>query len=640
MDAPANEETATGGPAGDDSKTPKDSTTASDPGDAQVIGAQVDVEQIEDFGAALAEWEAGLKAFKEGDVVKGKILKVMEKEVIVDIGYKSEGIISIDEFRGPDGKIEVVAGDQVDVLLEKTEDGDGYVVLSKEKAIRLKVWDRVEKAFETGEAVLGRITERIKGGLKVDIGLPAFLPGSLVDSRPVRHLESLIGQELPMKVIKVNKRRGNIVLSRKAVLDVENAEKKKKTLTELEEGKILRGVVKNLTEYGAFIDLGGIDGLLHITDISWGRIAHPSEKFQIGDELDVVVLKFDRENERVSLGFKQLQDDPWDYASSKFPPQARIRGKVVSLTDYGAFVEVEEGIEGLIHVSEMSWTKRIKHPSQLLNVNDWVECVVLEIDREARRLSLGLKQTEPNPWDLIASKYRVGDKIEGQVRNVTDFGAFVEVEEGIDGLVHISDLSWAKRITHPSEVLNKGDEVKAVILRIDSDNQRLSLGIKQLQPNAVESFFKSHGTGEVMQGVITRLTEFGAFVELFEGLEGLVHVSELSPDRIDNPEDHFKVGQPVRVKIIKMDPTEQKVGLSIKAALDEPDPEAVQAYFEGQPGDGSATLGDVMSADLLATGKPEDSTEAEPAPDSGPAPTGEDEAKVDDAAHEDPKKEG
>jgi small subunit ribosomal protein S1 len=338
---------------------------------------------------------------------------------------------------------------------------------------------------------------------------------------------------------------------------------------------------------------------------------HPSDKFQIGDEVDVVVLKFDRERERVSLGFKQLQDDPWDYAPSKYPPQARIRGKVVSLTDYGAFVEVEEGIEGLIHVSEMSWTKRIKHPSKLLNVSDWVECVVLDIDSDARRLSLGLKQTEPNPWDLIASKYRVGDRITGQVRNITDFGAFVEVEEGIDGLVHISDLSWTKRVKHPSELLEKGDEVEAVILKIDSENQRLSLSIKQLQPNAVEGFFETHGVGDVLHGTITRLTEFGAFVELFEGLEGLVHVSELSTERIERPEDHFQVGQKVRVKIIKVDPVEHKVGLSIKAAEDEPDIEAVQAYFESQPsgGDGGATLGDVMGADVLSAGSPRSAEE-------------------------------
>ena len=564
-------------------------------GRARSQGPDIHVEEVDDFAAVLASWEAGLSTIKEGEVVQGRVLKILEKEVIIDIGYKSEGVIDVAEFRQSDGTFAVQVGDRIDVLLEKTEDGDGYVILSKEKAERLKVWDAVEKAYDTGEPVLGRVVDRIKGGLKVDIGLPAFLPGSLVDSRPVRHLEGLIGQEFRMKVIKVNKRRGNIVLSRKAILDVENAEKKKKTLTDLEEGKILRGVVKNLTEYGAFIDLGGIDGLLHITDISWGRINHPSEKFQIGDELDVVVLKFDRDKERVSLGFKQLQEDPWDFATSKYAPQTRIRGKVVSVTDYGAFIEVEEGIEGLVHVSEMSWTKRIKHPSKLLNIGDWVECIVLEIDREARRLSLGLKQTEPNPWDLIATKYRVGDRIKGQVRNVTDFGAFVEVEEGIDGLVHISDLSWTRRLGHPGEVLNKGDEVEAVILKIDSDNQRLSLGIKQLQPNAIEGFFQHHGPGDVLQGTVTRLTEFGAFVQLLEGLEGLVHVSEMSHDRIERPEDHLQVGQSVRVKILKLDPVEHKVGLSIKAALDEPDPEAVQAYFESQPaGDGSATLGDVM----------------------------------------------
>jgi len=575
----------------------------------------IDIEEIDDFGAALSEFEAGAKAVKEGDVVLGTVLRVLEKEVIVDIGYKSEGVIDIEEFRGDDRQLHVEIGDKVDVLLEKTEDSDGYVVLSKEKAERLKVWDVVEKAYETGEPVTGRIVDRIKGGLKVDIGLPAFLPGSLVDVRPVRNLESLIGVKSPMRVIKVNKRRGNIVLSRKAVLEIENAEKKKKTLDELEDGKILRGVVKNLTEYGAFIDLGGIDGLLHITDISWGRISHPSEKFQIGDELDVIVLKFDREKERVSLGFKQLQEDPWENAATKFPTHSRIRGKAVSLTDYGAFVEVEEGIEGLIHVSEMSWTKRVKHPSKVLNIGDWVECIVLDIDQENRRLSLGLKQTEPNPWDMINTKYRVGDKITGTVRNITDFGAFVEVEEGIDGLVHISDLSWTKRIKHPGEALNKGDEVEAVILKIDSENQRLSLGVKQLQPNALEDFFESHGVGDVVMGKIVRLADFGAFIELFEGVEGLVHVSELSQERIENPEDRFEVGQEVRVKIIKIDPVEKKIGLSIKAALDEPDPGSVKAYFDtqtGGQGDGRATLGDLMSPAMFR-GKGEDDSEAEPA---------------------------
>jgi len=586
-------------------------------GAAAVPQPQIDVEEVEDFGAALREWESDSRAVKEGDVVSGKVLRVLEKEVIVDVGYKSEGVIDIEEFRGLDNEIHVKAGDRVDVLLEKAEDSDGYVVLSKEKAERLKVWDVVEKAYETQEPILGRIVDRIKGGLKVDIGLPAFLPGSLVDVRPVRNLESLIGQDYRMRVIKVNKRRGNIVLSRKAVLEEENAEKKKKTLAELEEGKILRGVVKNLTEYGAFIDLGGIDGLLHITDISWGRISHPSEKFRIGDELDVIVLKFDREKERVSLGFKQLQEDPWEAAEHKYPSHSRIRGKVVSLTDYGAFVEVEEGVEGLIHVSEMSWTKRVKHPSKVLNVGDWVECVVLEIDREGRRLSLGLKQTEPNPWDLIGSKYRVGDQIKGTVRNITDFGAFIEVEDGIDGLVHISDLSWTRRVKHPSEILNKGDEVEAVILKIDSDNQRLSLGIKQLEPNVLDEFFRSHGVGSVLTGKIVRLTEFGAFVELFEGVEGLVHVSELSNERIERPEDKFAVDQEVRVKVIKMDPVEKKIGLSIRAALNEPDTESVQAYFDTQSGSGSATLGDLMDPKMFGgSSAAKDEDESEPTPES------------------------
>jgi len=558
-----------------------------------------DIENAEDFGQALDRWEAGLKTLKEGEVVTGKVLKILEKEVIVDIGYKSEGVIDADEFRMPDGTLSVGVGDRVDVLLEKTESADGYVVLSKDKAEKMRVWDEVEKAYETGEPILGRVIDRIKGGLKVDIGLPGFLPGSLVDVRPVRNLDSLRGQSFKMRVIKINKRRGNIVLSRKAVLDEENAEKKKKTLEELQEGKILRGVVKNLTEYGAFVDLGGIDGLLHVTDMAWGRINHPSEKFQIGDELDVVVLKFDRERERVSLGFKQLQIDPWETAATKYPPQTRVRGKVMSLTDYGAFIEVEEGVEGLIHVSEMSWSKRVKHPSKVLNAGDWIECVVLEVDQEGRRLSLGLKQTEPNPWDLIDTKYRLGDIIKGSVRNITDFGAFVEVEEGIDGLVHISDLSWTRRIKHPGEILKKGDDVEAVILKIDSENQRLSLGIKQLQPNVLEDFFRTHGVGDILHGKIVRLAEFGAFVELFEGVEGLVHVSELAKERLEKPEDHFQAGQEVRVKIIKMDPVEKKIGLSIKAALDEPATEGLQSYRENQEGDGGATLGDLMDPSMF-----------------------------------------
>ncbi len=468
-------------------------------------------------------------------------------------------------------------------------------MLSKEKAEKMKVWDEVEKAYTEGKVVAGRVIERIKGGLAVDIGVRAFLPGSLVDIRPVRNLDALRGKEFRMKVIKVNKRRGNIVLSRKAVLEEENVEKKKRTLESLEEGKHMRGVVKNITDYGAFVDLGGIDGLLHITDMSWGRINHPSELFNVGDEIDVVVLKFDRERERVSLGYKQSQSDPWERAAERYPPYSRIRGKVVSLTDYGAFIELEPGIEGLIHVSEMSWTKRVKHPSKILNIGDMVEAVVLEIDQNARRLSLGLKQTEPNPWDVVDQKYRVGDRITGKVRNLTDFGAFIEVEEGIDGLIHISDLSWNKRVKHPSELVKKGDMVETVILKIDTENQRLSLGLKQLAPNAYDDFFAVHRVGEVLEGKVARLTDFGAFIELEEGVEGLAHVSEIARERIEKPEDRIHPDQPVKVKIIRLDPQEKKIGLSIRAVLEDEEADLLSGYgSSGEPG--GASLAEISSA--------------------------------------------
>ncbi len=482
----------------------------------------------EEYEKLLDMYDDTLKDLSEGQVVKGRVIKVLPNEVIVDVGYKSEGIIDRDEFLDREGKVSVQEGDEVEVLLEKTEDKEGYLVLSKEKAEKMKVWERVEQAFKEGTPLTGRVVDRIKGGLAVDIGIRAFLPGSLVDLRPVRNLDSYKGQELRMQVIKVNRRRGNIVLSRKAILEEENKEKKQKTLDTLEEGKVVKGVVKNITEYGAFIDLGGLDGLLHITDMSWGRINHPSELFSISDEVEVVVLKFDADRERVSLGYKQRTPDPWAAVDDRYPIGSRVRGKVVSLTDYGAFVELEEGVEGLIHVSAMSWTKRIKHPSKIVAVDDTVEAMVLDLDKENRRLSLGLKQTEPNPWALIDEKYEVGSRITGKVRNLTNFGAFIEVEEGVDGLVHISDLSWSKRIKHPSEVLQKGDEVEAVILKIDTENQRLSLGIKQLQPNIWDEFYRLHSVGEVMRGKVVRLTEFGAFVELEEGIEGLVHVSEFS----------------------------------------------------------------------------------------------------------------
>jgi len=548
-------------------------------------------EDSEDFEKMLEAYDAKFKGLAEGAVVKGKVLKVLPNEVIVDVGYKSEGLIDIDEFTGRDGKVNVSVGDEIDVLLEKTEDREGYVVLSKEKAEKMQVWTRVEQAYEKNDVITGRVIERIKGGLAVDIGVRAFLPGSLVDVRPVRNLDQLKGQEFRMRVIKVNKRRGNIVLSRKAVIEEENAEKKKDTLKSLTEGKVIRGVVKNLTGYGAFIDLGGLDGLLHLTDMSWGRINHPSERFSIGDEVDVVVLKFDPATERVSLGCKQLTRDPWEGVGQKYPPGARVQGKVVNLTDYGAFVELEEGVEGLIHVSEMSWTKKVKHPSKVVQVSDMVETMVLDVDLQQRRLSLGLKQVEPNPWDLIADRYQVGSQISGKVRNLTDFGAFVEVEEGIDGLVHISDMSWTKKIKHPSELLKKGDTIEAIILKIDSENQRLSLGMKQLQPDIWEEFFRLHQIGTVVEGTIVRLTDFGAFVELVEGIEGLIHVSELAQERIEDPASHFKNGQEVQAKIIKMDVPEKKIGLSIRQLTTAVEKKKVAAYKESTKSTGSMTLG-------------------------------------------------
>jgi len=570
----------------------------------EAAGAEMGKDEYEKL---LDLYDVSFKNLAEGEVVKGRVLRVLPNEVIVDVGYKSEGLIDIEEFTDPAGRVHVEVGDTIDVLLEKTENQEGYVVLSKEKAEKMKIWEEVEQAYDQGKIVRGIVKERIKGGLAVDIGVRAFLPGSLVDLRPVRNLDALRGKELRMRVIKVNRKRGNIVLSRKAVLEEENLEKKKKTLALLEEGKVLKGVVKNITEYGAFIDLGGIDGLLHKTDMSWGRVNHPSELFVVGDEAEVVVLKFDPERERVSLGYKQKSADPWQNVIDKYPKISRVRGKVVSLTDYGAFVELEEGVEGLIHVSEMSWTKRIKHPSKVLAVGDTVEAMVLDVDQEGRRLSLGLRQTEPNPWDMIAEKYHVGDRITGKVRNLTDFGAFVEVEEGIDGLVHISDLSWTKRLRHPSEMLKKGDTVEAIILKIDSENQRLSLGLKQLSPNIWEEFFRLHQVGEVLTGKVVRLTDFGAFVEIEEGIEGLIHVSELAEERIEQPSDRLSVGDLIKAKIIKMDALEQKIGLSMKSMVQDTTEEELRSYMEGQRRDPQTTIGDRLAGSPFVSDREPDS---------------------------------
>ena len=556
---------------------------------------------MEDFGAILDRHERQHQAeISEGEVVKGTVEKVTDQAVIIDIGFKSEGIVSLEEFRDGD-RITVKPGDQVDVLVKQLENSEGYVELSRADAIRMKTWDHIELAYRNGTNLTGRVVDRIKGGLRVDIGgIAAFLPGSQVDVRPVRNLDSFRNKEIDVRVLKVNKKRGNIVLSRKSVLEEELASRKTDTLKSLEDGIIVDGQVKNITEYGAFVDLGGIDGLLHITDMSWGRIQNPSELFKVGETIQVKVLKFDRDRERVSLGFKQLLPDPWATIGERYPIGSRVKGKVVSLTDYGAFIELEPGIEGLVHVSEMSWSKRVKHPSKLLAVGQEVEAAVLELDAHSRRISLGLKQIEANPWDTLTQRYAVGTRVKGRVRNLTDFGAFVEIEDGIDGLVHVSDISWTKRIKHPSEALKKNQEVEAMITAIDIENRRLSLSIKDLEPNAWDVFFDTHRPGDVVSGKVTRFANFGAFVELEDGIEGLCHVSELSDQHVEKPEDAVKIGQKLAFKILKMDREAKKIGLSARAVgKDEPIID-VRSYTASDSG--MASLGEIADFNIASEG--------------------------------------
>ncbi|WP_375764850.1 30S ribosomal protein S1 [Archangium gephyra] len=561
----------------------------------QQIGDVGDEDFAAMFEASLKE-RGGEGILKEGEIVKGTVVQVTKDYAIVDIGYKSEGQVPISEFTSPRGEVSVKAGDPVEVLLESRENDTGMVVLSKEKADKMRIWDEISAACERDEIVKGTIVGRVKGGLSVDIGVKAFLPGSQVDIRPVRNLDQYISKEFEFKVIKFNKKRGNIVLSRRVLLEKQREEMKKETLKNLKEGAVLKGVVKNLTDYGAFIDLGGIDGLLHITDMSWGRIGHPSEMFNVGDEVRVVVLKFDPTQERVSLGLKQIQEDPWHRADEKYPVGTRVKGKTVSITDYGAFIEIEQGVEGLVHVSEMSWTKRLKHPSKMLEVGQEVEAVVLDIDPKAKRIALGMKQIEQNPWTLLEDKYPIGSVIKGQIRNVTDFGVFVGVEEGVDGLVHVSDISWTQRIKHPGEMFKKGDEVEAVVLNIDVENERFSLGIKQLQPDPWDTLSERTPVGSRVKGKVTKVTDFGAFVEIEPGIEGLVHVSELKEERVENPRDVVQEGQDVEVKIIDINTQDRKVALSMKALIGEG--EDYREYLRRQAEGSKARLGDVMASKL------------------------------------------
>ena len=530
------------------------------------------------------------------EVLQGTVIGITGKDVIIDFGYKSEGLVPIDQFQNPAGVVTVQLGDVVDVMIDHGEQPEGYVLLSHTRAARLRVWDNLEKAYQEQLVVSGHVLGRIKGGLAVDVGIKAFMPGSQADPRPIHNLDALVGQDIPVKIIKLNRRRGNVVVSRKVAVEEEVNVRKGHTLEHLEEGAVVTGVVKNLTDYGAFIDLGGIDGLLHVTDMSYGRIGHPSEVLHVGDEITVKVLKFDKGKERVSLGVKQLEPDPWDTVIERYPVDARVIGRVVNVTDYGAFVELEAGVEGLIHISEMTWSRRMKHPSKVVKPGDQVEAVVLEVHPKDRRISLGLKQLEPNPWSTIDSRYSVGSVVEGRVRNMTDFGAFVEIEEGIDGLVHVSDLSWTKRVKHPSEVLKKGQMVQAVILNIDSSSHRLSLGIKQLQPDAWESYFQTHHVGDTVHGRICRLASFGAFVELAEGVEGLCHFSEVPgfSGRRGTEEPPVGVSDEYDFKIIKMSEAEKKIGLSLRAVADDEEKTRLEDY-QRQAAAATSTIEEVMS---------------------------------------------
>ena len=549
----------------------------------------------EDFASALETFTTeSEEAASEDNVLKGTVLKLTATNVVVDIGAKSEGMLPLAEVLDHEGKPKFQPGDEIDVMRDKGETEEGYINLSHQKAQRLRAWDEIEKAYNEKKPIQATVVERIKGGLTVDIlGAKAFLPGSQADLRPVRNLDAARGQKLEVAIIKLNKKRGNIVVSRKQVLEEEQTEKRSKTLEHLEEGAVLTGVVKNLTEYGAFVDLGGIDGLLHITDMSWGRLTHPRDLVNVGDQIQVKVLKFDKDKQRVSLGFKQLTPDPWLDASHRYPVGAHVSGRVISVTDYGAFVELEQGIEGLVHVSEMTWSKRMKHPSKLVNVGDQVDCVVLSVNPQERRISLGMRQLASNPWDALHEKYPVGATVEGKVRNLTDFGAFIEIEDAIDGLVHVSNLSWTKRVKHPSEVLKKGDRVKAIVLAIEPDKRRLSLGVKQLQPDVWETFFQQHHVGDVRHGKVLRVASFGAFVEIAEGIEGLCHNSE-AVDANGQP-IHLEPGLEHDFKIIKMTPEEKKVGLSIRAVGEEASRTEVEAYKHPVSSTGGSTIGELVS---------------------------------------------
>src|SRR5215468_5903855 len=543
-------------------------------------------------------FEESLRAVKPGEVVRGRVVSVGRDQVTVDIGYKSEGQISINEFTTRDGEVTVKEGDEIDVFFDADEGEHGGIVLSRSKAEQAKVWRDIEEAFQNNGVVEGVIVGKVKGGLKVDVGVPAFLPGSHADIRPARNLDRFISQRGHFAVLKFNRARGNVVVSRRAVIERERAQLKQETLKVLEEGVILEGIVKNITDYGAFVDLGGIDGLLHVTDMSWGRVNKPADVVSVGDRVRVVVLKYDPDRGRVSLGMKQIMPDPWASVAERYPVGARVHGKVVSLADYGAFVELEPGIEGLVHVSEMSWTKRVTHPSKVLEVGQEVDVMVLDVDTANRRISVGLKQAEPNPWELVRLNHPIGSRIRGQVKNITDFGVFIGIEEGIDGLVHVSDLHWTKKIRHPSEMFQKGDEVDAVVLGIDVDNERISLGVKQLAEDPWHSMHQRYPVGSKVKGRVTSVTDFGVFMEVEEGIEGLIHVSQLSTERVEKPQSLFAAGQEIEAEVTAVDARDRKIALSIKALRKSEEREEIESYQQREREGGRFSFEDILRSDL------------------------------------------
>lgn len=579
----------------------EENSSAFDAGSASP-GAQTGAEKDEmaeagDLFAGMQE----LPEVSEGKVLRGTVLKITDDEVLIDIGQKSEGAIPRNEFLREDGSLSVAPGDVIDVQIESYDETEDTFTVSHRKAVRLKAWEEIEAAFRDQTDIRGRVVERTKGGLIVDVGVRAFLPGSQADLRPLRNLDSLIGQEIACKIIKLNKARNNLVLSRKAALEEDLSRKKSRLLDVLKEGAQLVGHVKNVTDYGAFVDLGGMDGLLHITDLAWGRVAHASELLQVGQEVNVKVLKYDPEKGRVSLGMKQLAPDPWEQVSKKYEIGQRLTGRIVSIMDYGAFVEIEPGVEGLIHVSEMAWSRRMKHPSKIVKVDEIAEVVILEIHSDQRRISLSLKRSLPDPWTTLSERYSAGMTVDGRVRNLTDFGAFVEIEDGVDALIHISDLSWSKNVKHPSEVLKKGQRVQGVILSLDPAKRRISLGFKQLQPDAWEDFFSKVKVGTPIQGKVVRIAQFGAFVELQEGVEGLCHISEIDGDHAANGSSPLETGREYRFQVVRLDPTEKRVGLSLKALGEAGD-------STGTNVDGGGAVEPLTSAPAPAPGAPVESS--------------------------------